>query len=194
MRWEHLAGIGTISVALVLSGCANDAATDKQSPTTTGSDATAATSASVAAPAGGAGVAVAQVQQALQTAAQAVPNGRAFDAELETHQGRSVFDVKVASGANEIKVVVDTDGKQVISQSQASTPSDDVAKVQRAQIDASRALQAAADHQPHTTFTEMEIDTNRDGVVVWQIELRRADGAEVEVEVDAQNGSVLPSR
>ncbi|MDV3126857.1 PepSY domain-containing protein [Mycobacterium sp. 21AC1] len=188
MNWEYKAGLGMLTVALVVSGCSDDSAANQS---TTGSTTTSATA---MAPAGGAGVGVAQAQQALQAAAQAVPNGRAFDAELETDDGQRVFDVKVASGGNEIKVVVDSDGRRVISQNQAGKPSDDVAKVEGAQVDAGRALQAAAEHEPGTTFSEMEIDTNRDGALVWQIELRRADGSEVEVDVDARSGSVVASR
>lgn len=192
MGWGHGFGIGVVVVGLAVSGCSNDSA-DNGSTTMDSATSTSA-SPSAAVPATGAGVSVAQVQQALQSAAQAVPNGRVFDAELETRDGYRVFDVKVASDGNEIKVVVGSDGRQVISQNQAGKPSDDVAKVHGARIDASRALQTAAEREPDTTFSEMEIDTNRDGAVVWQIELRRGDGSEVEVDVDAQNGSVLASR
>jgi uncharacterized membrane protein YkoI len=101
-----------------------------------------------------------------------------------------VFDIKVASNGNEVKVVVNEDGRQIVWQNQASTPDDDVAKVDAAQIEASRAERTAAEHEPNVTVSEMEIDTNREGVVVWQVELVRVDGSEVEIDVDAHRGAI----
>jgi uncharacterized membrane protein YkoI len=180
-----------------LTGCGQDSGGQPQN--TAGTQPGAATPVatttgiqpSPAVPAGGGGVPVSAAQQALQTAAQAVPNGRVFDLEVETHHGRRVFDIKVGSNGNEIKALVDQDGRQIISQNQASTPSDDVAKIDAAQIDASRAVQTAAEREPNATISELEIDTNGNGALVWQVELVRPDGSEVEIDVDAQNGSII---
>lgn len=141
------------------------------------------------APRGGPGLPVEAAQQALQTAAQAVPNGRPFDLEVETRNGERVFDVEVASDGNEFELVIDATGTQVISQSQESTPDDDVWKVESARIDVAQALQTAADREPGAAMDELEIDTE-DGVLVWEIELVRPDGTEIEIEVDARDGTI----
>lgn len=195
-HWGHAAGVGTIALVLALTGCGqDDGSTAAQSPTTTTAQpggttpATTTTGAPATTPASGAGLPVAAAQQALQTAAQAVPNSRAFDLETGNQNGKKVFLVKVASDGNQINVQVDETGKQLVSQNQQATPDDDVAKIGTVQIDASRALQTAAEREPNATFDEMEIDT-QGGVAVWKIELVRPDGSEVQVHVDAQNGSI----
>lgn len=131
------------------------------------------------------------VQEALRTAAGAAPNGRAFDFDTESLNGQRVFGIKVASNGNEIKVLVDESGRQVLSQRQSDGPSDDVAEADTARIDAGRALQAATDQETNVGVSAMEIDTNRDGIVIWQVELVRGDGSHIELDVDTQNGSVI---
>ena len=126
----------------------------------------------------------------MKTAAQAVPNGRPYDLEADSGNGRRVLEVKVASGGNEFKVVIDESGTNVVSQTQQSKPGDDVAKVEGAKIDAGRALQTAADREKNATLDEMEIDTYN-GAVVWKVELVRPDGSDVEIAVDAQNGNII---
>ncbi|RAV18451.1 hypothetical protein DQP55_02560 [Mycolicibacterium sp. GF69] len=193
-----MAVAGTLALALVLSGCSNDSQTEQPTTTptaetgTTTETTTATTSVAqgpAPAPGGGDSVSVAAAQEALNSAARAVPNGRPFGLEVENRNGRKVFEVKVASDGNEIKVLVGEDGKQVISQNQASAPSDDVTKVQDAQVDAVRAVQAAAEREADATVSEIEIDTEN-GVLVWEVQLVRPDGSEVQLDVDAQTGAV----
>lgn len=133
---------------------------------------------------------VATVQAALRTAAQAVPNGRPFDVEIETSGNQAQFDVKVASDGAEWKVEVDSAGTRVLSQQKAAKPSDDAAKLGKARVDAGKALDAAAQKEPGANFKEMEIDSAAT-TVIWQVELVRSDGAEIEYGVDANSGAVL---
>lgn len=129
-------------------------------------------------------------QSALRTAADAVQNGQPFDVELESHDQQGVFDIKVASNRDEFKVLVSSTGDQVVSQDQQNEPSDDVGKLDEVQVDASQALETAAQQEPDASLREMEIDENEEDQVVWDIELLRADGSEVDYEVDANSGEI----
>lgn len=149
-----------------------------------------ATSGEASSVTGGRGISVASARQALQTAGAAVPGGRPFDLETGSDEGQRVLEVKVASQGEEFKVVVAADGQQVVRQQQADKPSDDVAKVERAKVDARRALQAAAGTDPGSTLSEMEIDTNYDGVVVWQVALVHRDGSTLQIDVDAKSAAI----
>lgn len=191
-------GVGSLGV-LGLVGCGDtDSRQEATAPPTTA--ATSATTQPTAAPPGAPApgqsdtVPMAAAQAALRTAAGAVPNGRPFDVEIEALGNEKVFEVKVASDGKEFKVVVDATGNRVVSQQQTNTPDDDIAKLQGIQVDASQALQAASQQAADATLDEMEIDTNSAGVVVWQVQLVRPDGSEVEYEVDAQNGAVIATR
>nr|WP_081513985.1 PepSY domain-containing protein [Nocardia donostiensis] len=193
-RWRRIAVAGIAVGALGLAGCGDDDSeadrtADTPSPATSVVN-TSPTSAPTGAAAGD-GASTSSAQQAVRTAAGDVPNGRVFDVELETDDGRQVFDIKVASGGDEVKVLVDQPGEQVIRKNQSDRPSDDVAKVETAGIDAERALEVAAEREPEAKLSEMEIDTNRDGVLIWQVELVRADGSDVEIDIDAHSGAVV---
>lgn len=197
MHWTRPAGLGLLAAALVLGGCSNDAQTDET--TTAATETTQTTEATTpAAPdapepaATGKGLPASAVEQALQTAATAVSNGRPFDLEIESDDGRQVVDIEVASDGNEFEVRIDQTGTEILAQRQAGTPSDDVAKAEAAEIDATRALQTAVEREPDATVTEIQIDTEG-GVVVWQIELVRPDGSEIEIDVDAQTGAITES-
>ncbi|MBN7316429.1 Uncharacterised protein [Mycobacteroides abscessus subsp. massiliense] len=151
-------------------------------PTTSGEASPSVTS--------GRGISVASARQALQTAGAAVPGGRPFDLETGSDEGQRVLEVKVASHGEEFKVVVAADGQQVVRQRQADKPSDDVAKAESAKVDARRALQAAAGTDPGSTLSEMEIDTNYDGAVIWQVALVHRDGSTLQIDVDAKSAAI----
>ncbi|MEZ0338501.1 PepSY domain-containing protein [Mycobacterium sp. pV006] len=138
---------------------------------------------------GGPGLPVPAAQQALRAAAGAVTNGRPYDVQVETREGQRVFEIEVASNGEQYDVVVDAEGNRVISSTRQDGPDDDARRAESAAVDAARALQTAADREVDTLFDELEIDT--DGAqVVWKIDLVRADGSEVEVRVDAQDGNI----
>ncbi|MCP2277741.1 Uncharacterized membrane protein YkoI [Nocardia amikacinitolerans] len=192
-RWRQIAGAGVAVCALGLTGCGDDDADTgpTASPTTPIATPATTTTPDSASQQSVETASISAAQRALRTAADAVPNGRAFDVEIETSNGKQVFDVKVASDGNEVKVLVDQLGEQVVAQSRSDEPSDDVAKVESATFDAGRALEAAAEREPGAKLVEMELDTNRDGLLIWQVELVRANGSEVEVDVDARTGAVV---
>lgn len=183
-HWGRPAALSLLAAALVMSGCSEDAAPEQTNTTAPAAE----TTSPVAVPAGK-GAPVDAVERALQTAAGAVPNGRPFDLELETEDGRRVFDIEVASDGNEFEVRVNEAGTEVVGQRRAGDPGDDVAKAEAAQVDATRALQTALEREPGATVDEIQIDTERD-VIVWQIELVRPDGSEAEIDVDARSGAI----
>lgn len=192
----RLAAVFGSFLAAVTVGCGADSSTESQatpSPTATSPAATQTTpGASTTGRSDTAPVAAAQA--ALRTAAAAVPNGRPFDLEIDSRGTEQVFDVKVASDANEFKILVDSSGNRVVTQQQKSTPDDDIAKLQGIQTDAVRALTTAGEQAGDAAFDEMEIDTNAANTVVWKVQFVRADGSEVEYEVDAQTGTVIATR
>lgn len=134
---------------------------------------------------------VAAAQSALQTAAGAVPGGQPFDLEVEVTDGQVQFEAKVASDGDEHKLVIDAAGEKVISQTKSDKPDDDVAKLAGTTVTAAQALDTASGKQPEAQFKELEIDTNDADVVIWEVELVDAAGAETEYTIDAHTGEVL---
>ncbi|MGE2833553.1 PepSY domain-containing protein [Mycobacterium sp. SMC-4] len=201
LRHDLSAGIAAVALAGALSACGNGGETPPQTVTETVTDTTGAaasppppgptpTSASLLPPTpAGPGLPVPAAREALRTATGAVPNGRPYDVQVETRDGQRVFEIEVASNGEEFDVVVDAEGTRVISSARQDGPDDDARRAESIGVDAARALQTAADREPDTMLDEMEIDT--DGAqVIWKIDLVRADGSEVEVRVDAQDGSI----
>jgi len=127
----------------------------------------------------------AQPVKAIRAAAGAVPDGQVFDVE----PGPDGWEIKVASHGQEHKVRVSRDGAQVLGEQQTAKPSDDMAKLEQAGVDAVKALQTAQQRQPGE-LDEMEIDRATDGTVVWEVGLRDGKGIEHEVAVDAKTGAV----
>ncbi|KWX67578.1 PepSY domain-containing protein [Mycobacterium sp. NAZ190054] len=201
LRDDLVAGIGAIALACAVSGCGQGGDTPAETvtetvtssagpeagapppgPTTTGTSAMPPTP-------GGPGLPIDAAQQALRTSAGAVPNGRPYDVQVETREGQRVFEVEVASNGQQFDVVVDAAGARVISSTPSDGADDDARRAEEAAVDAARALQTAADRERDTMLDELEIDS--DGAqVVWKIELVHADGSDVEVRVDAQDGSI----
>ncbi|OLZ55779.1 hypothetical protein BS329_06270 [Amycolatopsis coloradensis] len=122
--------------------------------------------------------------KAIEAAARAVPDGRVFDVE-PSNDG---WEIKVASRGQEHKVRVSRDGGQILGDQPAAKPSDDLAKVEQAGVNAVKALQTAQQRQPGE-LDEMEIDRATDGALVWEVALRDGKGIEHEVNVDAKTGA-----
>ncbi|QXV63291.1 PepSY domain-containing protein [Amycolatopsis sp. TNS106] len=133
----------------------------------------------------GPGPVEAQPVKAIQAAASALPDGRVFDVE----PANDGWEIKVASHGQEHKVRVSPDGGQVLGKQQTAKPSDDLAKVEQAGVDAVKALQAAQQRQPGE-LDEMEVDYAADGTLVWEVGLRDGKGVEHDVDVDARTGAV----
>lgn len=128
---------------------------------------------------------------ALGTAAGAVPGGQVFDLETERAGDQLQFEAKVAADGAETKVVIDETGHTVISQQPVDKPDDDIAKLEGTTVTAEQALQTASDDLEGALFDELEIDSNADGAVIWEVELVDADGAKTEYNIDAHTGEIL---
>lgn len=176
--------------AAVLSGCTRDTPepTVPQSAESSSVRAVPQVSPQQSAPAIRPGTDAAK--NALRTAASAIPDGRVFDLETDDRSGE--FEAKVASAGNEFKVRVGPAGTGVLSQRQADKASDDIAKLDQAQIPAGEAIdRAVRDLAAHDVFfDEMEIDRNSDGALVWQVTLVTSDATDHEFDVDATTGTV----
>lgn len=127
----------------------------------------------------------AQPVKAMRTAAGALPDGRVFDVE----PANDGWEIKVASHGQEHKLRVSADGGQILGKQQTAKPSDDLAKVGQAGVDAVAALQAAQQRQPGA-LDEMEVDYAADGTLVWEVGLRDGKGIEHDVDIDARTGAV----
>lgn len=198
---------------LIASGCSDDDSDDARdnqggsatvSTTTPGDDAgnaptsePSSTTAGSSTGGGGSGAVASDdaapfevARLALVTASEAVSNGRPFDLDVDTRDGTAVFEVKVESGGSETQVIVDSSGTSVMSSQASSTPDDDIAKLDSAQLTAVDALDRAAELEPNARLEELEIDSDN-GTVVWHLELKRSDGVEVELELHAGTGDVI---
>jgi hypothetical protein len=192
---RHIAGVGTIALVLALTGCGQQDSAEKPG-TTAASQPNAATPVTTTthsfapAPAGGHGVPVSAAQQALQTAAQAVPNGRPFDLEVETDSGTECSTSRSRRTATKSRSLSMRMGGRSSGRTRPVPPTTMSRKSMPPRSKPVGQSERPLKHQPNVTVSEMEIDTNRDGVVVWQVELVRVDGSEVEIDVDAHRGAI----
>ncbi len=161
--WIMKSSLLVVAVALTMAACSTEEAPAPAAP----------------------GPVEAQPVKAIQAAAGALPDGRVFDVE----PAADGWEIKVASHGQEHKVRVSPDGGQVLGKQQTAKPSDDLAKVEQAGVDAVKALQAAQQRQPGE-LDEMEVDYAADGTLVWEVELRDGKGIEHDVDVDARTGAV----
>jgi uncharacterized membrane protein YkoI len=139
---------------------------------------------------GSADPSVAAAVRALQSAARAVPQGKAFDLDQETRGGQPVWDVKVASGQRQFDLAVAADGSRVLTKREDPTPDDDVEKLRSVRIDAPHAIRLAAQHQTGN-LTELDLEATDAGTVYWEVDFQRPDGAKAVVDLHAGTGRVL---
>lgn len=173
----------------MLAGCSSDDTTTEQtsSPTSQVSTSQSSSSGGDDPSTPGESTGVDSAVSALQTAADAV-SGQPFDIETDTRGGQKVWEVKVAVNGDEYEVWVSADGTKVVDTRKHDTPDDDVKKAQSAKVGAVEALRKASEKQKGT-LEEMDLDSEG-GTIVWEVELRQADGSTVEVEVNAATGEV----
>jgi uncharacterized membrane protein YkoI len=188
-----------LALAVLLAGCGgSDNTSSGQQATSTTSSATtnqsatsssaATTSSTVAS--GSADDSVAAALRALQTAARAVPNGKAFDLDDDTRGGQPSWEVKVASGQRQFDLDVTADGARVLNRREDRTPDDDVRKLRSVKVDAQRALRLAAQRQAGKV-TDLDLDTTDAGTVVWEVDFRQPDRSTTTVTIHARTGKVL---
>jgi uncharacterized membrane protein YkoI len=194
MRRLHSAlAVTGLGLAVFLAGCGGSdiPSAGQQAPSTTISSSTPSSpTTSTAAATGSATAEVAAAVRALQTAARAVPQGKAFGLDPETRGGQRVWDVKVASGQRQFDLDVTADGSRVLTRRQDPTPDDDVRKLRSVRVDASRAVRLAARHQDGQ-LTDLDLDTTDAGTVVWEVDFHQPDGSTATVSIHARTGKIL---
>lgn len=134
---------------------------------------------------------VTEAVRALKTAGKQVKNGRPYDLESDRFRGKSVWEVKVASGRSRpYEFYISANGKTIVRRSRERKLGDDVPKVLQAKVTLARALRTAAKHAGGGRLSEGEIDRDR-GKIVWTVTFERSGDAEVEVILDAKTGRLI---
>ena len=181
-----------LALAVLLAGCGDpdNPSTGQQAPSTTSQPTTSSSTTSTTAATGSASADVAAPVRALQTAARAVPQGKAFGLDPGTRGGQRVWDVNVASGQRQFDLDVTADGARVLRRREDPTPDDDVRKLRSVRVDAARAVRLAGQHQGGQ-LTDLDLDTTDAGTVVWEVDFRQPDGSTVTVSIHARTGELL---
>lgn len=126
---------------------------------------------------------------ALGLAAQTV-NGPPFAVEYDRDDDGDSWEISLATDAGGFTVRVSADGTEVLSQEQDGDVDDDeIELLQAIEIDAVGVLEIVAP-QFSGRVDEMQLDA-RDGDIVWEIEIRRADDTSFDVVVDAVTGAIV---
>ena len=167
-------------------------ATATAEPTSTTSGMTAAPSASGSASPSSTGSAqTATALQAIATAENEVQGGKVFDLEHEANGGQRTWVATVAaSDGRQTTLSIAQDGSSVIRKAEDKIAADDRRRLKSAEVDIEAAINTAADRaKGKGDLTSLELDTDDDNTVIWQIEFGGDDGTTVLL--DATSGEVL---
>lgn len=176
-----------IAAGLVLSGCST--VPDEPAPEAplTGTSAPSTPSASpTSAPAeGGTAVGYEDVLAAIALA-EAEVGGPAL--ELDDADG-GTWEIRVASGEDEMEVHVSADGTTVLSvERESSLDSDDAAALDRAEVSLGEAVQiAVAEYGGTAPIDQVDLSDERSDTPIWDVEFTD----DVEVHVSILDGAVL---
>lgn len=131
-------------------------------------------------------------------AAETSTGGRALEAELESEGGRLVYEIDVVRGSDEMhEVIVDAGTGEVVSSDEqtvqglwarwiGSEALDALAGSERSLAEVVTATEA----ETGAVVREVSLD-DEDGRAVYEMELIRPDGGEMELEIDALSGETL---
>ncbi|MEE6272749.1 PepSY domain-containing protein [Georgenia wangjunii] len=126
---------------------------------------------------------------ALSTAETAVENARAFELDRSDDDGGR-WEVQIAADGVEHEVRVSLDGTTLIDHEREDELDDE----DRTRLDAASVAAAEAGFNALSevsgAITEITLDEER-GTVVWEVEVRTSDGADIDVLIDAATGEVL---
>lgn len=129
--------------------------------------------------------------QAIATAQQEVDGGKVFDLEDDTERGQRVWSAKVATADDrQFNLAISQDGANVTSNDEDKTPDDDIRKLKAAKVSLKDAINTAVGRaKGEGDLTSLEIDTDDNKTVVWQVEFGGDNGTTVLL--DATSGKVL---
>lgn len=160
------------------------AASPSATTSSSGSAPSVSPSPSSASPNSGGSAQTASALHALATAKSEVQGGRVFDLEDDTEAGQRHWDVKVADpDGRQFNLTLSEDGRSVITTKADKTPDDDVAKLRSAKVSPQEAISIAVSRaKGQGNLTSLEIDTDNNNIVVWQVEFGDVDGTTVLVD------------
>lgn len=193
-RLVSLAAVSVLALGVV--GCnqtdqpAAPAPPPAAGPQTAAPDTTAPTPADPASPqtpAADANEHNAAALRAVATAEQA-ENGRAY--EIDDEDDDNTWEVDVMVGDRSVEVKVSADGNNVISRDDDDDfDNDDRARLDRAQINLTQAIEAALREVPgRLDDAELDDEDNRD---VWEVTIDTPDNDDIDVYVSPQDGSII---
>lgn len=205
----RLASLTTLAAsAVLLAGCSNPAAPAKAPDVPTSTSTLAAPVTTPASPAGDDQTPVSQPSQASAgsrtrasdpqahnesasaaiRAAESELTGRAIALDADG-DGDDHWELDVVVGDRVPEVEVDRAGKVVNRDDQDALDADDRRKLDAAKVTIQQAIDAALAKQPGH-LDDIELD-DADGRVVWEVTIDSAEAEDVEVEVDAANGTIV---
>lgn len=185
------------AVALVLTACSagtpaeTPAATQAPAATTAAAPSSAPASAAPAASASAAAPANADERNAgalaaIATAAADV-NGTAYGIDDSDDDGTWEVDVLVGERTHELRV--SSDGATVAQREEDDADRDDIDAVAAATVTLEQAIETALAEVPGT-LDDVELDQDNNAVV-WEVTIDEADTEDVEVYINAADGSVV---
>jgi uncharacterized membrane protein YkoI len=128
--------------------------------------------------------------RALAAAESVVENARAFELDRDDDGGEAGWTVLLAVGDREHEILVSADGNAVLGEgAEDALEDEDRTRLEGAPISSTEAAVAALTDVPGTV-EQLTLD-EENGTVVWEVEVRTSDGADVDVLVDATTGGVL---
>lgn len=123
--------------------------------------------------------------QAAELALQEVSDGVVVEVSLDRDDDEQRWEVYVVDGAGE-GTEFDIVGGSIVEQERFDPDSEDR---EPHDVLASEAIEIA-EGEVSASLVDLQLDRD-DGTLVWEVELRAADGAEHEFDIDAMTGEVL---
>jgi len=127
--------------------------------------------------------------RALSTAAEEL-GGQAYEIDRSDDGGEDLWDVSVAVGDEKVEAYVSADGNALVREGEREPlDAEDRRRLQEATVTAAEAATTAV-RELGASVEDLDL-TEEVGALVWEIELRTADGARTEARVDAVSGELL---
>jgi uncharacterized membrane protein YkoI len=123
----------------------------------------------------------------------AVKGGRVFDMELDREGGSLVWELDVASSGKAYDVKLNARSGKVVRLKHDRIPDRGMRLLRVAKVSAAGAVGTATAAVKPADLRANELDTWH-GRVVWEAELRTANGTEYDVKIDARTGTVASKK
>jgi uncharacterized membrane protein YkoI len=131
--------------------------------------------------------------RAIRLGTAAVKGGRVFDMELNRERGSLVWELDVASSGKAYDVRLNARSGKVVRLKRDRTPDRGMRLLRVAEVSAAGAVRTATSAVKPADLRANELDRWH-GRVVWEAELRTANGTEYDVKIDARTGKVASKK